>query len=371
MSIEIKKLYNDIYQKYGAEILTKSLYGKEARWAHDLEFIDYVIYLHGEELVFNVSLNNFSEAERKRAIDKLISRRAAGLLMSTEDGKKPGEDLIAYCDSKHFPLLWVNYNAPFIDMLHESFDALVYEDRNSKTREDAFKKAVMHSEDSNQYLSLMETDVFFSNGKYTVLIAGYEDGGREAVAELSELFRCQITRNVTFPEGNTVVALLIGYTLPEIRSELQLMSEEKTKLRIAIGSTVEEARDIRSSYDKAKMAFCMMSALRQRVLAYSNLGIYKMLYEMKDSSVADEFVEETLGKLVRYDREHKTDYMAVLESFMNNECLVSQTADAMFFHRNTIKYKLAAIRDVLGYDVTLNENRFKIMMAFYLVRCQR
>ncbi|MBQ0018186.1 MAG: helix-turn-helix domain-containing protein [Clostridiales bacterium] len=63
--------------------------------------------------------------------------------------------------------------------------------------------------------------------------------------------------------------------------------------------------------------------------------------------------------------------MAVLESFMANECLVTQTADDMFFHRNTIKYKLAAIRDILGYDITLNENRFRIMMAFYLMRIRK
>ena len=368
MSIEIKKLYNDIYQKYGTEILTKSLYGKEARWAHDLEFIDYVMYLHGEELVFNASLNNFSEEERRQAIDKLIARRAAGLLMSTADDKKPSAELIAYCESKHFPLLWVNYEAPFIDMLHESFDMLVYEDRNGRTREDAFKKAVMQSDEPDQYLGLMETDMFFSQGKYTVLIASSDDGGNESVEELSELFRCQITRNVTFPEGSTLVALLIGYTLPEIRSELQLMSEENGKIKIAIGATVDDPRDIRASYDKAKMAFCMMPALRQRIMAYSDLGIYKMLYEIKDNSAADEFIDETLGKLIRYDKENRTDYMTVLESFMNNECMVSQTADDMFFHRNTIKYKLAAIRDVLGYDMTLNANRFKIMMAFYLMK---
>ena len=368
MSIGIEKLFNEIYRKYGTELLTDSFFGAEARWAHDLEFLDYANYLHGMEIVFNASLNNYDEEERKDAIDKFLARRAAGLLMSTKDDMKPSDKLIAYCNEKRFPLMWVNYSAPFIDMLHESFDMLIYEDRNSRTREDAFKKAVMHPDDSDKYLGLMETDRFFSQGKYTVLIAGYEDGGKDATAELAEAFRCQISRNVTFPEGSTIVALLIGYTLTEIRNDLMLMSEERTNLRIAIGSTVDDPGEIRSSYDKAKMAFNMMPALKQRVMAYSDLGIYKMLYSIKDDSVAEEFIEETLGKLIKYDKDNKSDYMSVLESFMFNECLVSQTADDLFFHRNTIKYKLSAIRDILGYDVTLNENRFRIMMALNLMK---
>ena len=34
------------------------------------------------------------------------------------------------------------------------------------------------------------------------------------------------------------------------------------------------------------------------------------------------------------------------------------------FHKNTLKYKLAKIREILGYDITINENRMNIMLAF-------
>lgn len=149
------------------------------------------------------------------------------------------------------------------------------------------------------------------------------------------------------------------------------MCKEEPNLRIAIGTTVDEPTEIRSSYDKAKLTLAMIPALRQQVMAYSDLGIYKMLYEIKDKELADEFIDEILGKLIRYDKKNHSDYMTVLESFMKNECMVSQTAEAMFFHRNTIKYKLAAIHEILGYDVTLNENRFKIMMAFYLIKIRK
>lgn len=370
MSIEVEHLYNEIYKKYGAVLLTGSFYGSEAGWAHDLENIDYTIYLHGDELVFNVSMNSFTDKERKEAITKLIARRSAGLIMSTEDDRKPSKELVSFCDEKHFPLMWVNYNAPFIDMLHESFDLLVYEDRNSRTREEAFKNAVKYSGEPDKYLSLMETDSFFSQGKYTVLIAAAEDRNGD-IQKISEMFAGHISRNVTFTEGNTLVVLLTGYTTQEIRSDVQHMMDGNAGMTIAIGETVESPREISSSYDKAKMAFCMMPALRQRAMAYSDLGIYKLLYSIRDSSSADEFIEETLGKLIKHDKKNRSDYMAVLESFIANECLVTQTADDMFFHRNTIKYKLSAIRDILGYDIMLNENRFRIMMAFYLMRIRK
>lgn len=70
-----------------------------------------------------------------------------------------------------------------------------------------------------------------------------------------------------------------------------------------------------------------------------------------------------LGKLVSYDLENETNYMELLEVFFENECHLANTADAMFFHKNTLKYKLAKIREILGYDILSNENRMNIMLA--------
>lgn len=79
-------------------------------------------------------------------------------------------------------------------------------------------------------------------------------------------------------------------------------------------------------------------------------------------------MDETLGSLLQYDREHQTDYVAILQAYFENECSTVCTAQALYCHKNTLTYKLNAIKEILGYDILNNENRTKIMLSFYILR---
>ena len=101
---------------------------------------------------------------------------------------------------------------------------------------------------------------------------------------------------------------------------------------------------------------------------YDELGIYKILTDIKDPGIYPDFVEEVLGKLVVYDKEQGTDYMKILRAYFENDCSTICTAKALYCHKNTLTYKLNTIKEVLGYDILNNENRVRIMVAFYILQ---
>lgn len=70
----------------------------------------------------------------------------------------------------------------------------------------------------------------------------------------------------------------------------------------------------------------------------------------------------------KYDKENQTDYVQILKTYFENECSSIQTAEALYFHKNTMTCKLNKIKEILGYDIAKNENRVKIMIAFYIMR---
>ena len=100
---------------------------------------------------------------------------------------------------------------------------------------------------------------------------------------------------------------------------------------------------------------------------YDGLGIYKLLSDVKDPSVYPAFVDETLGALFRYDEENQTDYAGILKTYFENECSGIRTAEILYFHKNTMTGKLNKIKEILGYDISKNEYRTRIMMAFYIL----
>ena len=74
-----------------------------------------------------------------------------------------------------------------------------------------------------------------------------------------------------------------------------------------------------------------------------------------------------MGPLMAYDEKKNTDYLKILRAFFENDCCVLQTARALYCHKNTLNYKMNAIKEILDYDIMSNENRVRIMMSFYIL----
>ena len=105
-----------------------------------------------------------------------------------------------------------------------------------------------------------------------------------------------------------------------------------------------------------------------RILCYEEIGVYQILADRKDEQIYQAFVEKTLGKLNEYDRKNGTDYLKLLDAFFQCECNLTRTAEHLFFHKNTLKYKMNAVREILKCDITANENRLNIMLSLAILR---
>ncbi len=66
-----------------------------------------------------------------------------------------------------------------------------------------------------------------------------------------------------------------------------------------------------------------------------------------------------------YDRQHHTDYHQTLFCFLQNERRHSQTAQALFIHRNTLFLRLEKIQELWPLNWEDNEERFYLLFSFY------
>ena len=64
MAVELNKLYTEIYDDYRVRLLTTSCFGMSIDWIHVIEDESFADLLHGNELIFNSSLNYASEQKR-------------------------------------------------------------------------------------------------------------------------------------------------------------------------------------------------------------------------------------------------------------------------------------------------------------------
>ena len=104
------------------------------------------------------------------------------------------------------------------------------------------------------------------------------------------------------------------------------------------------------------------------MLMYEELGVYKILSDLRHPELGESFMEEVLGELLRYDEQNGTDYMEILKAFFENDCSILHTSRVIYCHKNTLNYKMNKVKEILGYDIMSNENRARIMVALYFMK---
>ena len=172
-------------------------------------------------------------------------------------------------------------------------------------------------------------------------------------------------------EQERLIILVVGNTENEVIEVSREMCQKDKNIYMGIGTTVRNMNEISKSYHRAVTAYTLtQNPIRKNVVSYNEIGIYKLLTDRKEEEIYPEYVEETLGKLIKYDQENGTDYLKILRVFFENECSIINTARSLYCHKNTMTYKINKIKEILGYEILDNENRMQIMIAIHIMQLE-
>jgi sugar diacid utilization regulator len=106
------------------------------------------------------------------------------------------------------------------------------------------------------------------------------------------------------------------------------------------------------------------------VLAFEATGAYRLLLPAmsEDPGELQRFYAETVAPLVAYDEQYETDLVQTLETFLECDGNVANTAQRLFTHRHTIRYRLERVRDLCGLDVGSTDGREKLGLGLKAMR---
>jgi sugar diacid utilization regulator len=135
--------------------------------------------------------------------------------------------------------------------------------------------------------------------------------------------------------------------------------------RIGVGGTCRDPSGIPRSFREAELALRIAHATGggNRTTSYDQLGIYQLLAGVKDLSALDRFVEAKIGALVDYDRMHNAELVDTLTEYLEHGASHGETAMALAVHRNTLKYRLRRIHEILDVDLGEPGTRFDLQLA--------
>jgi sugar diacid utilization regulator len=108
----------------------------------------------------------------------------------------------------------------------------------------------------------------------------------------------------------------------------------------------------------------------RRVLAFEETGAYRLLLSAMSENPAElqRFYAETVEPLVAYDEQYSTDLVATVAAFLEADGNVAGTAQRLFTHRHTIRYRLERVRELCGLDVGSSDGREKLSLGLKAMR---
>ena len=128
--------------------------------------------------------------------------------------------------------------------------------------------------------------------------------------------------------------------------------------------------DLYRAGQEALLAANVGEAEGARLLAFEDTGAYRLLLPAmsEDPAELERFYSETVAPLVAYDEQYETELVTTVETYLDNDGNVAQTAQQLFTHRHTIRYRLERARELCGHDVTSTEGREKLGLGLKAMR---
>ena len=128
--------------------------------------------------------------------------------------------------------------------------------------------------------------------------------------------------------------------------------------------------DLYRAGQEAKLAANVGEAEGTRLLAFEDTGAYRLLLPAmsEDPAELERFYSETVEPLVAYDEQYETDLMNTVETYLDHDGNVAATAQTLFTHRHTVRYRLERAKELCGHDVTSTEGREKLGLGLKAMR---
>ena len=86
-------------------------------------------------------------------------------------------------------------------------------------------------------------------------------------------------------------------------------------------------------------------------------------WRARTASDLQELVDHSIGPLIEYDREHRSELLKTLIAYLNEFGALEATATKLFVHRNSLRYRLVRIAELTGWDLNDPEQRFHLDLA--------
>lgn len=142
-------------------------------------------------------------------------------------------------------------------------------------------------------------------------------------------------------------------------------------ITVGIGKGKEDVLDLHLSFKEAREAIQLGMRMRTNgvggVYEYTALEPDALLQQLPEETLNNYF-SATLEPLKFHDQQNDKELLKTLEVFLLYRGKIEDTARALYLHRNTVKFRIARIEELLNIDLKDGEALFRLQLGLRVAR---
>ncbi len=382
MAIMVKKLYKNGSFLYNMKLIAgHNGLNNLVQWVHIIEDDSVISFLHGNELVFTAGiLNNRKDWLLNFAIQLKQVNASAFVVNLGPHTKEIDENVIAFCNKENLPLFTIPWETRMVDMTRDFCHRILNDVQIENDLSTTIQNIVFNVGDLETQILQLErygchrdsTLCFISITISNLGNGGFDDYQHDIQRIAERIAKGIHELYISFLYQDSLILALINYTDAEIDAFVKEFVETANSklwqfhIHLGISPNQPGLNNQNKNFEKATSAMKMALKFKENYLYYDKLGIYKILYATNDKEVLRSFYNDTLGKLIIYDRQNNSKLTELLRIYLENNGSIQLVSEKLYVHRNTVLNHLKKIESIVGINPLELEGRVNLYMAFYI-----
>lgn len=406
-------------------IAGKSGLSNSIRWVYKPENMNFAKWVKGQELlIISTPVIQSEDFNLPIVIKKANKLNMSGALLLTGDKYIASIDssVVSYANLNNFPIFVISGEIPLVDIFEEIGHAIAY-NKNSDALSDDILSGIIFGKNINADAFAMkfseagyaldgknrmftinihgdrrieeyEYDTViskikneFNSGNMNALLSRYgnnivgcfclKKGEMDVSGRSADINMSGNNISEIIPVDSSMKNILDTDTVSESDKKEVLAKIYKSlseylysissdiKLVMGVGRAYEGIGDLQKSFTEVSRCVILSEKMNMsgRVFLYEEMGIYNLFSELADKKVMQEFIDNTLGVIIEYDRNNNSNLLETLKAYLWNNNSLIHASEQLYTHRNTVKYRVHRISQLTGRDFDDAITRLEFMNA--------
>lgn len=279
----------------------------------------------------------------------------AGILVSNRYFQELPQDVIKYANEQHYPIIVFDHSIPYSKIIHDVMEMIILQ-----------KKDIVLEVMIDQLLNNNYSEEEIINSAYN-LNANFHNNITCIYCKCDELNQNKMNSLVTdINKESKYFALKYKEGILIFINDKKIIKNDWITMAVDnICRTIDFYTDaykigVSKAYNGLEnIKFCVKESLianrvaliqKEKVSLYDNIGTYRLLLELVEDKVLEDYYNQFFIPILKYDMEHKTGLMETIMSYVESDGDIKRTAQKLFQHENTVRYRLVKIRQLLNIE---------------------